>query len=418
MLDAARARLAPAGREPRGVELRRRQHVGQGHGDRPHRARDPGHVGQGLGLRPRHDGRRSTSPALQARRGAAADRARRDERRGHGRLPRRAASSIPRRRAARSRRCCTRSSRRRTSTTRTPTASTCSPARADGERLVRGVLRRRRRLDPLHPARLHAVQAGRRGGARQPGPEARRARQARAGRVGRQRRGGLPAHDRGHQPGGRVRQRAHRRRGALRRPPRRPPTRARPELLQRAAAGDPRRGLERAAQAADRRHVGAGARVRLLRPRPSGSSPSARRAPTTSCTPSGCRCGSPTTRRPTTPTRCASGSPSGAEAFRDDYRAYVEAHARRGDRAGRPRPADRADPAPRAGRRRHDDEGLEALARPLPPRDRGDGRRRRRSASSSRSTPRRASRSSTGRSSSTSSRRRRRPASCRAGSRW
>ena len=90
---------------------------------------------------------------------------------------------------------------------------------ADGERLVQECFGDERRLDPLHPPRLHAVEAGRRGGARQPGAQARRARQARAGGVGRQRRGGLPAHDRGHQPGGRVRQRAHRRHGALRRPP-------------------------------------------------------------------------------------------------------------------------------------------------------------------------------------------------------
>ena len=43
------------------------------------------------------------------------------------------------------------------------------------------VLRRRGRVDPVHPPRLHARQAGRRGGARQPGPAARGARQARAG---------------------------------------------------------------------------------------------------------------------------------------------------------------------------------------------------------------------------------------------
>ena len=36
----------------------------------------------------------------------------------------------------------------------------------DGERLVARVLRRRGRVDPVHPPRLHARQAGRRGGAR------------------------------------------------------------------------------------------------------------------------------------------------------------------------------------------------------------------------------------------------------------
>ena len=80
---------------------------------------------------------------------------------------------------------------------------------ADGERLMRRVLRRRRGLDPVHPPRLHALQAGRRGGARQPGPEAGRAGQARPDRLGRDGRGGLPQDDRGHQPGRRVRQRAH-----------------------------------------------------------------------------------------------------------------------------------------------------------------------------------------------------------------
>ena len=173
-----------------------------------------------------------------------------------------------------------------------------------------GVLRRQRRVDPLHPARLHALAPGRRGGAREPRPQARRARQARPRRLGRQRRGGLPAHDRGHQPGGRVRQRAHRRHPALRRaPPGRRTARA-PELLRELLPGDPRRGLERAPQAADARHLRRARSSSSPPPRPSTSSPSAPRAPTTSCTPSACRCGSPTTPRPTTPRRCASASPS------------------------------------------------------------------------------------------------------------
>ena len=64
-----------------------------------------------------------------------------------------------------------------------------------------------------------------------------------------------------------------------------------------------------------------------------------------------------------------------AEAFRADYRAYVEESRRRHDRARRPGPADRAGPAPRARLHRHDDEELDGLARPLPPRHRGDGGR-------------------------------------------
>ena len=82
----------------------------------------------------------------------------------------------------------------------------------------RRVLRRRGGLDPVHPARLHARQAGRAGRAREPRPAARRAGQARPRGVGRHGRGGVPAHDRGHQPRRRVRQRAHRGRRALRRP--------------------------------------------------------------------------------------------------------------------------------------------------------------------------------------------------------
>ena len=184
---------------------------------------------------------------------------------------------------------------------------------ADGERLVRGVLRRQRRLDPLHPARLHAVQAGRRGGARQPRPEARRAGQARAGRVGRQRRGGLQAHDRRDQPGGRVRQRAHGRRArasAAATPAAEGRRRAARRADPGAAAADPRRGLERAPQAAHARRRRRARSSSSPRPTPSTSSRSGRRAPTTSCTPSACRCGSPTTRTPTTPTRCGRASPS------------------------------------------------------------------------------------------------------------
>ena len=83
---AGAARLAPARLRPRGGELRRRQHVGQGHASRPRRPRDRGHVGQGLGQRPRDDGARRLHAAA-ARRDARRLRARRDERRGDGRPP-------------------------------------------------------------------------------------------------------------------------------------------------------------------------------------------------------------------------------------------------------------------------------------------------------------------------------------------
>ena len=79
----------------------------------------------------------------------------------------------------------------------------------DGERLIAECFGDSAAWVPVHPPGFHAVQAGRRGRARQPGPEADRARQARPDRVGRDGRGGLSQDDRGDQPGGRVRQRAH-----------------------------------------------------------------------------------------------------------------------------------------------------------------------------------------------------------------
>ena len=98
----------------------------------------------------------------------AADRARRDDRRGHGRPPRALPDSTRRRRAPRSRRCCTRSCRPSTSTTPIPTASTSSPGPQRRRGADRGVLRRRGGVDPVHPAGLHARQAGRPRGARGP----------------------------------------------------------------------------------------------------------------------------------------------------------------------------------------------------------------------------------------------------------
>ena len=83
----ARAGLAPAGRRTarcRTSAAATRRPRARAH---DHTGREiAGHVGQGLGLRPRDDGAGALHRA-QARRGAAADRARRDERRGHGRLP-------------------------------------------------------------------------------------------------------------------------------------------------------------------------------------------------------------------------------------------------------------------------------------------------------------------------------------------
>ena len=83
---------------------------------------------------------------------------------------------------------------------------------ADGERLVRGVLRRRAR--PGSPTSAPASRSPSRSARRRaPTPDLKLVVLAKHGLVvwGDTRRGGLPAHDRGDQPGGRVRQRAHRR---------------------------------------------------------------------------------------------------------------------------------------------------------------------------------------------------------------
>ena len=114
------------------------------------------------------------------------------------------------------------------------------------------------------------------------------------------RRGGVPAHDRGHQPGRRLRQRAH---GAAR----------------SGSTGRRRRAGRRRADSCARccprcaaRCRASGRRCSSSTPRRarSSSSPRARRrswstsappAPTTSCTPSACRCGSRSTRRARTP---------------------------------------------------------------------------------------------------------------------
>ena len=368
-------------------------------------------MGQGLGLRPGDDGGAALHRA-PARGGAPADRARGDERRGDGRLP----GALPARPGDAALLDRDPAARVRPRAARAPHASGRDQrARRHGRRgAARArVLRRRRGLGPLHPAGLHALQAGRRRGPRQPGLEARRVGQARARRVGRQRGGGLRAHDRRDQPGRRVRQRAHGRHAALRRPPPRP---REPRSAERAAAGDPRRRVLRAAQAAHGRHVRARTGVRHLR------------------TGRGARRGRRAVSRPPGAHEAASavdpvrpGDRHGGDAADADRRARGRLSRRlprvlrgargRGRRGGRPRRPDRARRGARARGRGHDHQGVEDLARPLPPRDRGDGRRgcARRVRLARRRW--RASRSSTGRSSSTSSPRPRRRASCRAGSR-
>ena len=127
----------------------------------------------------------------------------------------------------------------------------------------RRVLRRGGGVDSVHPARLHARQAGRPGRSQQPGPEARRAGQARPRRLGRLGRRGVQAHDRGDQPGGRVRERQDGGKGALRR--RAGGAGHRPVgPADRAPASAARRGVERAPKGSGHRHVAARARVRFL----------------------------------------------------------------------------------------------------------------------------------------------------------
>ena len=226
----------------------------------------------------------------------------------------------------------------------------------DGERLVRRVLRRRGGLDPLHPARLHARQAGRRR------PCAR-----------------TPTSSSSCSPSTAWSC------GAT--PPRRPTaarsrsSTARSTFVNARTAGEQRfDGPARPPSAAARACCARCCRRCAARSRASGrrcwswtrrrarvefvssrAAPelvdrSARPARTTSCTPSACRCGSRSTRRADDAAALARrGSRERAAAYRDEYRAYVDALRRRDDRAGRPGRARRADPARRPGRRRDDD---------------------------------------------------------------
>ena len=220
-------------------------------------------------------------------------------------------------------------------------------------------------MDPVHPARLHARQAGRHGRPGEPGSEAGGAGQARPRGVGRQRRGGVPAHDRGDQPRGRLRQRQDGGQAALRRV--RAGIRARPALR---AAGAARSALQRAQQGARRRHVAARAGVRVLGggaeagdgrgrlPRPSRPHEAAAAVD------------------PLRPCERGRGDAGGAHP-RAGGRVPrgVRALRRRQGRGGRPRRARGADPARGPGGRRAHHQGGRALARSLSPRDRGHGRR-------------------------------------------
>ena len=253
-------------------------------------------MGEGLGQRPRRRWRPSTSRALRLDEVLAAARARRDERRGHGRPPRALparpgrAALVDRDAAARVR------PGARTCTTRTRTASTCSPARAtaSGWSPSASATRPRgsRTSGPASPWPSRSALAVREN------PELKLVVLAKHGLVV----WGDSAEE-AYRRTIEVINRAvdfvnarDRRRAALRRRQRRT-GRGRARAAARAAARDARRGVERARQ---------GARRSTPRPRalefvsssaaPSCSDGRRARARTTSSTPSASRCGSRSTR--------------------------------------------------------------------------------------------------------------------------
>ena len=280
----------------------------------------------------------------------------------------------------RSRRCCTRSSRPTHVHHTHPDAINVLAGTRDGERLVARVLRRRGRVDPVHPARA----------SRSPSRSARRCARTRACKLVVLAKHGLVVW-------GDTAEEAYRRTI---------------EVINRAAdfvnaqtAGDA--AVRRRRAAARRRATSARrccarccpalrgavsserpkvlvvdtsprvARVRLLARRAGADRRSAPRARTTSCTPSACRCGSRSTRRPRT-RRAARAGPRA--------RGGVPRRVPRVRRAPRATTTtEPADPDARVVLIQHvglvgvgaDAEERAAVARPLPPRDRGDGRRAR-----------------------------------------
>ena len=393
--------------------------------DRPRRPRDRRHVGQGLGQRPRDDGRASTSPPLRLdemlplfERDEMSDedmvaylaRCQLDPAMPRASIETLLHAFVPA--AARP----PHAPRRR---------STCSPARATASASCAECFGDEAAWIPYIRPGFTLVQAGRRGG-RATNPGLKLVVLAKHGLVvwGDTRRGGLPAHDRGRSTGrptsstsappaaprfgGAARRRAARRRARARR------------CCASVLPGAARRGVERAAEGA-RRSTRRRASLEFVS--------LARRAASSSTVGAACPDHLVHTKRvplwipfdPATRRRRRAARADRASArrrYRDDYRAYVERHARRDDRARRPRPARRARSSTSGwSRSAPTTKAARALARPLPPRDRGDGRRARARRLRLARRRARASRSSTGRSSSTSSRWRRRPASCRARSR-
>ena len=301
-----------------------------------------------------------------------------------------------------------------------PDAINALACAADGQELIAECFGDERGLDPVHPPRLHAGQAGRRGGPRQPRPAAGGAGQARPGRVGRHRPRGLRADRGGVQPGRRAGQRPQRpgaalrragaRRRAWRRGPRRDPA---PRCCPRCAARCPARAPRSCSPTSRRRYASwwtprSGRDDRHRRRRlPRSPGPHQARADV----------GAPTTRPATTSTRCAHRLADSAAEYRHSYEAYFARNASDGDVMSDPDPRVVADRERGHGDRRHHAQGGAHLPRPLSPRHRGDGGRERGLAVRLARPRPRASPSSTGRSSSTSSRWPRLRASSRARSR-
>ena len=336
-------------------------------------------MGQGLGQRPRDDGARALHAAAP-RRDAAAVRARRDERRGHGRPPRAlpdrpgGAARVDRDAAARVR------PGRRTSTTRTPTAINVLAGTRDGER-----------------ARRASASATRPRGSRTSGPASRSpSRSAR-------RCAPTPAlklvvlAKHGLVVWGDTAEEAYRRTI---------------EVINRAAdfvnARDGGRRRGSAARPTARRSTTTSARrccARCCRRCAARCRASAPKVLVVDTSPRvlefvslARRAGADRRRRrvpgPPRPHQARAavdpvrpGDRGRGDAARADPRArggvprrlprLRRAPRRRDDRARRPGRARRADPARRPRRRRADAEERAAVARPLPPRDRGDGRRAR-----------------------------------------
>jgi hypothetical protein len=139
-------------------QLRRRQHLRQGHGDRPgHRRAGRAPVGQGLRRRPGHahrgrPRRAPARPAARARQRLPRGRARGRDGRRVRLLPASARAAPPRRSTPR----CTASWTRRTSTTCTLTPASRFATAADGEALTARVLRRPGRVGAVAASRLPA----------------------------------------------------------------------------------------------------------------------------------------------------------------------------------------------------------------------------------------------------------------------